>query len=180
MKFNALPYSTHFTRLSFSLALALGIVLQFASPTEAQQRVQGSFGDWQFVCDTPPGSPAEDCYLIQSVVDGERPNVGLSVIVLKTADDANLILRVVAPLGVLLPTGLGLYVDDTNIGSTPFVRCTEEYGCVTEVILDSNLLDLMRRGNMATFSLYQTPELGIGLPITLREFAQGVDAVQNR
>lgn len=164
--------------MALSGALACLLAIGAGAPAQAQQRVVDTYGDWQYVCDTPPGAPSEDCYLIQSVVDGERPNVGLSVIVLNPADGENLILRVIAPLGVLLPTGLGLYVDDTNIGSTPFVRCTEEYGCVTDVILDQSLLDLMKNGELATFSIYQTPELGIGLPITLEGFAEGIEAVQ--
>jgi invasion protein IalB len=181
--FAKLAFAHLFATRSKSLMImgALGLALLLAAPqaSHAQQKVQGSYGDWQYVCDIPPGSPSEDCYLIQSVVDGERPNVGLSVIVFNPADGQNMILRVIAPLGVLLPTGLGLYVDETNIGSTPFVRCTEEYGCVTDVILDESLLNLMKNGKLATFSIYQTPELGIGLPITLNAFSEGIARVQS-
>ena len=177
MRFSAPHLFTLPAKGAFLGALALIFAASAHMPSHAQQKVQSSYGDWQYVCDTPPGAPAEDCYLIQSVVDGERPNVGLSVIVFAPADGQNMILRVIAPLGVLLPTGLGLYVDETNIGSTPFVRCTEEYGCVTDVILDENLLNLMKNGQLATFSIYQTPELGIGLPITLGQFSEGIERV---
>ena len=46
----------------------------------------------------------------------DRANVGLTVIVLKTADKKSRLMRVVAPLGVLLPSGLGLKIDNTNVG----------------------------------------------------------------
>ena len=52
--------------------------------------------------------PSEHCAIIQSVVDEDRPNITLVVIALKTADRKSRLLRVIAPLGVLLPTGLGL------------------------------------------------------------------------
>ena len=44
---------------------------------------------------------------MQNVVAEDRPEVGLSVVVLKTADNKARILRVLAPLGVILPNGLG-------------------------------------------------------------------------
>ena len=73
-------------------------------------------GDWQIRCDTPPGAQGEQCALIQSVVAEDRSNAGLTVIVLKTADQKSKLMRVVAPLGVLLPSGLGLKLDNQDVG----------------------------------------------------------------
>ena len=44
----------------------------------------------------------------------------LTVIVLKTADQKSRLMRVVAPLGVLLPSGLGLKIDQADIGRAGF------------------------------------------------------------
>ena len=49
------------------------------------------------------------------------------------------LLRVLAPLGVLLPNGLGLNVDGKDMGRVAFVRCLPN-GCVAEVVLDDALL----------------------------------------
>ena len=68
----------------------------------AQGAVRSVHGDWQIRCDTPPGAQGEQCALIQSVVAEDRSNAGLTVIVLKTADQKSKLMRVVAPLGVLL------------------------------------------------------------------------------
>ena len=62
---------------------------------------------------------------------------GLSVIVLKTADQQARLLRVLAPLGVLLPNGLGLNIDGQDMGRVAFVRCLPN-GCVAEVVLDDD------------------------------------------
>src|SRR5262245_43046123 len=94
------------------LALSAGGGLS-PHPALAQGAVKSVHGDWQIRCDTPPGAQGEQCALIQSVTAEDRPNVGLSVIVLKTADQKTRLLRVLAPLGVLLPSGLGLKVDQT-------------------------------------------------------------------
>jgi invasion protein IalB len=84
------------------------LVAGFAGAANAQGAVKSVHGDWQIRCDTPPGAKAEQCALIQSVVAEDRANAGLTVIVLKTADQKSRLMRVVAPLGVLLPSGLGL------------------------------------------------------------------------
>ncbi len=96
--------------LAAALLLALP-VLALPSLAHAQGAVRSVHGDWQIRCDTPPGAQAEQCALIQSVVAEDRSNAGLTVIVLKTADQKSRLMRVVAPLGVLLPSGLGLKLD---------------------------------------------------------------------
>jgi len=56
------------------------------------------------------------------LVAEDRSNAGLTVIVLKTADQKSKLMRVVAPLGVLLPSGLGLKLDNQDVGRAGFVR----------------------------------------------------------
>lgn len=139
-------------------------------------QLKGKFGDWELRCETPAGSAKEQCALLQSLAAEDRPNVNLMVITLKTADKKNRLLRVNAPLGVLLPNGLGLQIDQTDIGRAGFVRCLPT-GCVAEVIMDDKLLDQVRNGKTATFIIYQTPEEGIGIPMSLTGFGQGFDAL---
>ena len=88
--------STH-RLLAQGLALALAVM---AGPALAQGAVKSVSGDWQIRCDTPPGAQGEQCALIQSVVAEDRSNAGLTVIILKTADQKSKLMRVVAPLGV--------------------------------------------------------------------------------
>lgn len=239
--------------------------LGFAGAAGAQGVVKSVHGDWQVRCDTPPGAQTEQCALIQSVTAEDRPNVGLTVIVLKTADQKYRLMRVLAPLGVLLPSGLGLIIDSElnepnslqvqrssvpknglptvvatvafakdprviggitkgdsllycfppaggncwaspkiaavanvngrtieleadptgvdqmrvighrrQVGRAGFVRCLPN-GCVAEVIMDENLIKELRSGQTATFTIFQTPEEGIGIPLNLKGFGEGID-----
>ena len=143
-------------------------------PANAQGAVRSVHGDWQIRCDTPPGAKAEQCALIQSVVAEDRSNAGLTVIVLKTADQKSKLMRVVAPLGVLLPSGLGLKLDNVDVGRAGFVRCLPN-GCIAEVVMDDELVKKLRGGQTATFIIFQTPEEGIGFPMSLKGFAEGYD-----
>ena len=140
----------------------------------AQGAVKSVHNDWQVRCDTPPGAQGEQCALIQSVTAEDRANVGLTVIVLKTADQKSRLMRVVAPVGVLLPSGLGLKIDQVDVGRAGFVRCLPN-GCVAEVVMDDNLVKQMRTGQTATFIIFQTPEEGIGFPMSLKGFSEGYD-----
>jgi invasion protein IalB len=157
------------TGVASTLLLALA-----AAGAVAQGVVRSSHGDWQIRCDTPPGAQSEQCALIQSVTAEDRPNVGLTVIVLKTADQKSRLMRVLAPLGVLLPSGLGLKIDDQDIGRAGFVRCMPN-GCVAEVVMDDKLVNQLKSGQTATFIIFQTPEEGIGIPLSLAGFAAGYD-----
>src|SRR5687768_16581278 len=69
----------------------------FPGNAGAQGVVRSVHQDWQIRCDTPPGAQSEQCALMQSVVAEDRANVGLTVIVLKTADNKSRVLRVIAP-----------------------------------------------------------------------------------
>jgi invasion protein IalB len=94
--------------------------------------------------------------------------------VLKTADQKSRLMRVVAPMGVLLPSGLGLKIDQADVGRAGFVRCLPT-GCVAEVVMDDNLIKQLRAGTTATFIIFQTPEEGIGFPMSLKGFGDGFD-----
>ena len=138
----------------------------------AQGAVKSSHGAWSMVCETPPGASSEQCALMQNVVAQDRSEVGLSVVILRTADGKSEIMRVLAPLGVLLPNGLGLNVDGKDIGRAYFVRCFQD-GCYAEVILEGQLLEDLKKGTTATFIVFQTPEEGIGIPVDLSGFSDG-------
>jgi invasion protein IalB len=157
-----------------SAILALASVLGTPAPAAAQGVVRSVFNDWQIRCDTPPGAQGEQCALIQSVTAEDRANVGITVIVLKTADQKSRLMRVVAPMGVLLPSGLGLKIDQMDVGRAGFVRCLPS-GCVAEVVMDETLIKQMRTGTTATFIIFQTPEEGIGFPMSLKGFSDGYD-----
>ena len=160
----------------FGALLALAAPLLAAGPLGAQGVVKNSFGDWQLRCETPAGAQAEQCYLVQNVAAEDRTNLTLLVIVLKTADGKSRLLRVVTPLGVLLPAGLGLKIDQADVGRAGFLRCMTT-GCFAEVVMEDNLVNQLKSGKQATFIIFPSPEEGIGIPLSLEGFAAGYDAL---
>ena len=139
--------------------------------------IRATHGAWQVSCGKPPGANSEKCALVQSVTAEDRPNVGLTVIFLKSIDGKKQLLRVVAPLGVLLPTGLGLKIDDKDVGHAPFLKCGK-VGCIAEVVVNKELVAKLQSGATAVFIIFQTPEAGIGIPISLKGFSPALAALK--
>lgn len=150
-----------------SIVAAVGLT----TSAMAQGVVKSKHGDWQVRCETPPGASKQQCALVQSIAAEDRPNIGLIVIILKTADGKNRLLRVIAPLGVLLPSGLGLKIDNVDIGHAGFVRC-QPSGCIAEVVMEDKLIEQLKNGKNAVFIIFQTPEEGIGIPLALDGFKE--------
>ena len=176
------PRSRPLATLSVALALAIGLAshVEAQSPqTEAAPTtgatgpgsvVRETHGAWQVSCRTPPGAKEEKCALVQSVTAEDRPNVGLTVVFYKAIGENKKLLRVVVPLGVLLPTGLGLKIDNQDVGNAPFLKCGKR-GCVAEVVLQDEVIKKLKGGQTAMFIIFDTPEAGIGIPVSLQGFS---------
>jgi invasion protein IalB len=157
----------------------------------AQAVTKGTYGDWELRCETnpaavapeqaTPGTPAptgEQCYLYQNIADESSDRLNLIISILrvqdpKKPDTRKMILRVLAPLGVLLPRGLGLKLDETDIGSTGFVRCWSN-ACIAEVDMDKGLQDQFTAAKTATFFFAVTEDEVRGLPIKLDKLGEGL------
>ena len=138
--------------------------------------VSARHGAWATVCEQPAGAPQKQCAVEQVVADKDQRDVQLLIRAFKTADKKTRILQVLAPLGVLLPKGLGLYVDGKDIGRAYFLLCRME-GCEVEVSVDDDLMKTLKSGKQAVFTIYRTQEAGIGFPVDLKGFGEGFDAL---
>jgi len=161
-------------RTLFRFLSGLALLAGVAGAAGAQGVVKGKHGDWETRCETPPGAAYEQCAIVLSVVDQERPNLTLVVIVLNTADRKARLLRVIAPLGVLLPPGIDLKIDDQDMGRLNFLQCLAN-GCVAQVAMDDKVLDKLKTGKTATLGLFETPEQGIGVLAPLAGFKEAYE-----
>ncbi|MFA5948985.1 MAG: invasion associated locus B family protein [Hyphomicrobium sp.] len=147
------------------------------SPKLTDGTVRGQHGDWQTVCKPPPtGAKNEVCALVQSVTAEDRPNVGLTIYFQRFSNGTR-VLRVFAPLGILLPPGIGLKVDDVDIGHAPFLRC-HNFACYAQVTVEDKLITQLKTGKTAIFIIFQTEEAGIGIPISLAGFGEALDSLK--
>ena len=161
-----------------AVALVTAVAPAFAQAPQNPEggTVKAQHGDWQVVCKPPaPGQKNETCALVQSVTAEDRNNVGLTVYFQKFSDGKR-VLRVFAPLGVLLPPGLGLKIDNQDVGNAPFLRC-HSFACYAQVVAEDKLVKQMSTGKQAVFIIFQTEEAGIGITISLNGFEKAVAAL---
>ena len=160
------------------MSLVGGVLLMSSHASAAESAPQGAVrdkhGDWVTRCETPPGAAHEQCAIVLSVVDQDRPNLILVVIVLNTADRKTRLMRVIAPLGVLLPPGISLRIDNAEAGRLSFLQCLPN-GCVGQLAMDQALIDKLKTGKTATLGVFQTPEEGVGVQAPLAGFKEAYE-----
>jgi invasion protein IalB len=141
-----------------------------------EQGVQkAQYGDWRILCEAATGDGAARCALVQNIESAERPGFGLVVMILKTPDDKTR-MRIAAPLGIFLPPGLGLRIDGEEVGNVPFWFC-RPFACETEAIISSQIMEKLKRGDEALFVLFERPDKGTGLIVSLSGFHAGHQAL---
>ncbi len=132
-------------------------------------------GMWKVICETLPvakDKTQKACYVSATAIDPKRKNVFISLIVLKTPrkDKAGKVklghmMNVRAPVGVYLPTGIGLEIDGKAIARVPFIRCNPVF-CESIAEARPKTLAQLKKGKVARFIVYAAP--GVGLPLEFK------------
>jgi invasion protein IalB len=141
----------------------------------------GTFGAWEIQCATPPPgedgvAPVKNCGMIQTVQHDKNKNVGLSVIVSKLKKDTEsvVLMRVMAPIGVYLPTGIPVEIDGAALPNRlQFTRCMPRLCEGLGEASPESLKKFMKGGN-ATFYIYDRPGNGYPLKFSLEGFAKAL------
>jgi invasion protein IalB len=135
-------------------------------------------GDWTIQCgkgDDPAGG--RQCGMVQSTKSEKNAKVVLSLIIgkMKQGDKDVTMMRVMAPIGVFLPTGVALEIDGAAVGRVPFTRCAPQL-CMAIAEASPETLVKLKKGNAANFIIYEAPGVGLPMAISLKGFS---DALAN-
>jgi invasion protein IalB len=148
---------------------------QLVSPRPGST-VRAQYGDWKHECSKPPGSRNELCAITQDVTDESNSDIGVSVHVQRLPGGES-ILRVIAPLGVLLTHNLAVKIDGDYLGEAPFLRCYV-LGCQAQIEIDDKLRSRLTSGKTLLLVIHRTTEQGVGIPISLDGFGQAFTALK--
>jgi invasion protein IalB len=149
-----------------------------APPTE----IVAKYGAWQIQCGNAPAQkdqpPKKQCGMLQLTKSEKNDKIGLSLIIIKTkqGDKDVTMMRVMAPIGVFLPTGVALEIDSAAVGRVPFTRCRPQL-CEAFAEASPPTLEKMKKGGGANFIIYEAPGLGIPMKISLEGFSAALDAL---
>ena len=140
-------------------------------------------GDWKIQCETTnaeggqtPGQ--KTCGLVQSARSEKNPKAGMTLIVVKTkqGEKTAVMMRIMAPIGVFLPTGVALEIDGAAVGRVPFTRCLPQV-CIAFAEAQPATLDKFKKGTAANFIIYEGPGAGLPMKISLSGFSKALAAL---
>lgn len=150
--------------------------------------VIATHGAWKIQCEKPQNGQAAEgqtegqkqCGMVQGARSEKNPNAGLTLVLVraKQADKQVIMMRVMAPIGVFLPTGVALEIDGAAVGRVPFTRCLPQV-CMAFAEASPETLDKMKKGTAANFIIYEAPGLGLPMKISLEGFSAAFDALEN-
>jgi len=83
--------------------------------------------------------------------------------------------EIVVPLGVYLPGGLGLKVDEQPAKAAPFERCIED-GCMVRAPVSSTMLANLKAGGTVSIVIFAGPDRPVRIPISLIGFTAAYDS----
>lgn len=141
-------------------------------------------GKWVVQCDALPKTATAEqkknrgCAVIQIAQSTKQKGVGVSLIIgkLKQGKKTATMMRVMAPIGVFLPTGIALEIDGQAVGRVPFTRCLPQT-CMAFAEARKETLAKMRKGKKGNFIIYQAPGVGIPLKLDLAGFTAAMKSL---
>jgi invasion protein IalB len=136
-------------------------------------------GSWQVQCGQMPAqgeqTTKKQCGMVQVTRSEKNERIGLSLIVMKMMNGGKEVtmMRVMAPIGVYLPTGVALEIDGAAVGRVPFTRCRPQI-CEALAEASAPTLEKMKKGNAATFIIYEGPGAGVPMKLSLEGFSKAL------
>jgi invasion protein IalB len=170
---------------------------QGQKPTQKGPRVQQSqtqgpapeviatHGDWKIQCESAGKTNAEGqtqnektCAMVQTARSEKNAKLGLTTVFVRGKQNGKEVtmMRILAPIGVYLPTGVALEIDGGAVGRIPFMRCLPQI-CVAFGEAGTQTLDKFRKGQAANFIIYEAPGIGMPIKVSLNGFAAAFTAL---
>jgi invasion protein IalB len=137
------------------------------------------FQDWVVRCGQPAEGAPQACEMVQQRLDEQGQTVlAIAVGKVPNTDDPGML--IILPLGIWLPPGVVLRVDGGQEVPARVERC-ERRGCQVELLLEPNVLTLLRSGREANVLFQIYDETGepkvVGVPFSLLGFTAALNEI---
>jgi len=145
------------------------IVAWFGLPAHAKYAATDTIGDWVVYCDSEDADKCLANQTIWMVQDDVRQKVVSSSV---SRNDESWQMALTLPLGVNLPFGAILRVDQGPQFKAPYLRC-DTSGCVVLVDLNDELYDALKKGNTLTVGFKSSlSEQPLAVKLSLQGFTK--------
>lgn len=131
----------------FLLASVLSVTLAGTSVAHAASLKDGEqIGDWGVACPKTANGNTLPCHLVQTqMVEKDGQKGRLLQLTLLPQGDKTFILVALLPLGIHLPDGVAIKIDENEQKSMILQRCTQ-IGCEAAMRVDSALVTQLKKG----------------------------------
>ena len=150
-------------------AIFLGI-LCYCSITQAQVSeltvTTDTYGNWQVVCEIARGGE-KSCVMSQQYHAARSGKRLLQANIARVAGGT--LMTLILPLGIDLPAGVVLQIDEFEPHTFAIQFCIEE-GCFINEILDPGLLELLRKKESAKLTIKLSSGETVHPPFSIRGF----------
>ena len=158
------------------LAILAGTVLALSLfPASAQ--TEKKFQDWIYRCEPAQGDVPERCFIVQTIKDTESDRDLAQMAIGYVPDQPDPVAIISLPLGIYLPPGIGLKVDEGEPVRVPVEIC-DGGGCRTGITLKDPLRASMKKGVTALILVQDGSRQPAGLPISLKGFTAALNSLQ--
>ncbi|MEM7465619.1 MAG: invasion associated locus B family protein [Pseudomonadota bacterium] len=135
-----------------------------------------SFGNWLVRCGPQESSDSQGCFLFQNLVLKEGGQRVLQVAVGFVDNAAEPIALLSLPLGISLPPGAKISIDDSDQYSLQIERC-EVSGCRAGLKLTSGQITRFQQGASLAVHFHDGQRRPIEVPLSLEGFSEGYTAL---
>lgn len=170
--------STGTAKLALLSLMMAGCTTSGIPPAQALEKGQ-RFDDWTVGCEKLPGMDRERCFIYQTVVnkDNDEPVLQMAIGYLPVENNKTQPAALITlPLGVALPPGVGLKVDDNEPIRLQYERCVPN-GCIAGFPLNDTMINQFKRGLKAEIRVHDGTR-AVAMPISLKGFTAGFNALE--
>ncbi|NPD13627.1 invasion associated locus B family protein [Xinfangfangia sp. D13-10-4-6] len=176
----AAPEAPASTEAPAAPAVDLSMGSDVGGQAESSVYTKATFEAWEQRCEKV-GLEADPCQLYQLLKDADgSPVAELAIFTLPEGAPGPAVAgaNFIAPLETLLTEGMQLTVDTGKPRAYPFTVCTQ-IGCVARIGFTAEEIAGFKKGATATFSIspFVAPDQKVNLPVSLKGFTAGYDAM---
>ncbi len=159
-----------------ALAVLLYVVASLA-PAHAITAREKDFQDWRLRCEKIKEDDPERCFIVQVAKTDKDTRDVLRIGVRYPEADKPAMVFLTLPLGMYLPTGLLLQIDEGETLRIPVEICLPN-GCHTRMALEGELLENLKSGRLAKVAFQDSRQQQITVPISLAGFTAAFAALK--
>ena len=160
-------------------APAAQVPLKGTATTEAAAAAdnQPPSSGWVSRCTSDGRQSTLDCSVEQSIIETKSRQLLMQVLVRVPPDTHKPVLTIQMPLGLFLPGGVMLKLDDGKSDRLDVQTCDQK-GCYIQMPVSNDMLQAMGKGKQMTVSFQNLSKQDINIPVPLNGFMVAYQKVQ--